>query len=117
MFIKHITMIGLILFWTVYSQSIYNTFGTQGQIANAVAYAESSHNPYAANWVYPDASVGLFQINLYAHAWRIPGYTWSEKTAWLQNPWNNIWLAKQLYNESGWYIWGGFTSGAYRWYL
>jgi hypothetical protein len=106
-------MFMLLLLVGVYSQAIYDIFGDQGRVANAVAWAESSMNPNAQNWVYPDASIGLFQINLNAHAGRVPGATWSEKVAWLENPYNNIGLAHQLYLESGWSIWGGWSSGAY----
>jgi hypothetical protein len=105
-----------IMVWGTFSQSICS-YDWDCNTANAIAWAESGHNQYAANWVYPDASVGVFQINLNAHAWNIPGYTWEEKTAWLQNPYNNIWYAHQLYLQSGWWPWGAYTSGSYSSYL
>jgi hypothetical protein len=80
----------------------------------AVMMAESSGNETA---VSPTGDYGLMQINLAAHYSKIPGSTTDEKIQWLFNPYNNISLAKQLYDGSGWSSWNGFTSGSYQQFL
>lgn len=98
---------------------IINQFGyPDAHIALRVSHAECPKHwwnyPYCVNNTPGvEYSVGLFQINMDAHAWRIPGNTWEEKSNWALQPYNNIWLAHQLYLESGWTIWGAYTNGSY----
>lgn len=98
---------------------IINQFGyPDAYTALRVSHAECPKHwwnyPYCVNNTPGvEYSVGLFQINMDAHSWRIPGYTWEEKYNWLLQPANNISLAHQLYLESGWTIWGAYTNGSY----
>lgn len=71
-------------------------------------------------------SWGIFQINLVQgcnaegkkiHWNRVPGETLQEKVEWLNNPFNNIDLAHQIYSEQGWRPWTGYTSGNYKKYM
>ena len=94
---------------------IRRVFGSQANTAIAVAWAESSMRPGTINSV--GCCVGLFQIHVTAHAAKIPGTTREAKIAWLQVAKNNIALAKQIYDTSGWYPWEAYTKGAYKHYL
>ncbi len=57
----------------------------------------------------PEASIGLFQINLLAH----PEYS----AANLTDPVNNARAALQIYQQQGLRAWGSYTDGRYRQYL
>lgn len=94
-------------------EEIWRVFGTRTAVA--VARAESGLNPTIVNRI--GCCVGVFQIHRYAHANQIPGATMIEKTAWLQNPSNNIAFAKTMHDASGWQPWEAYTSKAYLKYL
>lgn len=105
---------------------IRQVFGEDGDVAVAVSRQEC--NP--ANPAYPgcvnhswlEHSCGMMQINIRdqrngraIHADKIPGETDDEKCAWLNDPFNNIRLAKKIYDDWGhsFQPWSAYTSGAY----
>lgn len=100
-------------------------FGSQAKVALAVAKCESNLHPDRVHSDYREHSVGLFQINLAkdsglgtkVHWNKVPGNTLEAKTKWLQVPENNVGIAKEIYNASGWYPWTCFTNGGYQKYL
>ncbi|MHA1400179.1 MAG: hypothetical protein ACTSQE_07505 [Candidatus Heimdallarchaeaceae archaeon] len=112
---------------------IHNAFKDEGDIAVAIAKAESRLNPnregihkagkhkWSSDTYKGECSIGLFQINLASdacngrpvHASKIPGDTLEAKIAWLKIPENNIKIAKQLYERQGFYPWSTYTNGAY----
>lgn len=82
--------------------------------AYAVMMAESRGNPNALNNnpATADYSVGLFQINLYG---ALANDRPSEE--WLRVPENNVAYAYKMWQQSGWYPWSVYKSGAYLQYL
>lgn len=88
------------------------TFGDQYNIAQAVMRAESGGNTNAHH-TNKNGSVdrGLLQVNS-IHVKKVNGDLES-----LYNPEVNISVAKQIYDESGWFAWSTFKSGAYKKYL
>jgi hypothetical protein len=63
-----------------------------------------------AYWGKPaleELSVGLFQINVLAHASEIPGDTVDAKVAALKDPHMNVAVALAIVAKSGWAPWGG----------
>jgi len=92
--------------WDIGNQVIADWGGGElGNIAAAVAYAESSYNcgnttgDHGRSW-------GLFQINL-AHKGR-----WTSK-GWIRNDlkdcWKNQTIAKEIYHDQGFSPWGAYT--------
>jgi hypothetical protein len=55
----------------------------------------------------PELSVGLFQINVLAHADTIAGDTLEDKVRALQDPRVNVAVALAIFQTSGWSAWGG----------
>lgn len=115
-------------------QLIRESFEESPNTAVAVAYAESGLNPTQSNkgragTLWPtykgECSIGIFQINLASdgcrgkgvHWNKVPGDSLAEKIAWLEEPENNITLAKEIHKNSGWNAWGGYTSGNWRKHL
>lgn len=93
-------------------------FGSEYRVAHAVQQVECN----SANRNYPkctyitsrEYSCGIFQVNLKAHWNKVPvGRTFEEKCAYLNNPFNNILVAKSIYSDSGFNPWSGYTSGRY----
>ncbi len=93
-------------------------FGSDYRVAHAIQQVECN----SANKNYPkctyitsrEYSCGIFQINLKAHWNKVSvGKTFEEKCAYLNNPFNNILVAKSIFSDSGFYPWAGFTSGRY----
>lgn len=60
---------------------------------------------------------GIAQIYLPAHREQIPGATDAAKIEWLKNPENNLKLARQIYDASGWNPWESYITGKYKQYL
>ena len=107
-------------------EEIRKVFGIFSNIALAVATAESHLKPNAILKTPRECSVGLFQINLarnycrgkWIHAGKVPGKTMDEKIKWLQNPINNIKIAKQIFDASGNFNpWSTYANGDYLEYL
>ncbi len=110
-------------------------FGKEAHIARAIAKAENrSGDPKAMNtnrdysglpnkpWKqeFPNGSedYGLMQINLFWNWEKVPGRTKAEKITWIQNPNNNIKLAKQIRDSWGNYsAWSTYKNGKYKQYL
>jgi hypothetical protein len=86
----------------------YNYTSWDQRTAYAVCMAESNGNTNATNWNDNHGSCvgsfGLFQI-----ACIHDGSSY--------DPIINVAAANRLYNQSGWSIWGAYTSGAYLKYL
>ncbi len=82
--------------------------------------AESSGNPRATNFKYPDYSFGLMQVNMLDE----PGYLLGEERRKRYNlpnnealfdPLTNLKVAKGIYERKGGLgDWGAWTSGAYK---
>jgi len=87
------------------------------QILAAVAMGESGYNPIAELHTADEDSVGLFQINMFAHGDKLTGFTGSQDMAawrtWLQDPLNNIQAAAAVYFSQGLGAWTQFTKGGY----
>jgi hypothetical protein len=110
-------------------------FGKEAGIARAIAKAENyAGEPKAINtnhdrqslpdkpWTqyFPNGSedYGLMQINLFWNWPKVPGETKAEKVEWIQDPENNIKLAKQIRDGWGNYnAWSTYKSGKYKKYL
>ncbi len=110
-------------------------FGKEAVIAKAIAKAENyAGEPKAVNtnhdsqslpdkpWkqYFPNGSedYGLMQINLFWNWPKVPGETKAEKVEWIQDPENNIKLAKQIRDGWGNYnAWSTYKSGKYKKYL
>jgi len=56
-------------------------------------------------------SIGVAQIHIPSHKKKIPV---ENKTEWLMNFQNNIKLAKQIRDKSGWNAWTQYKNGAYK---
>lgn len=91
------------------------------RILTAVVGPESGYNPDAVYVTPQEHSVGLFQINMKAHADKLRRWTGSDDPAvwerWLKDPENNIFAASQVYKSQGLGAWTGYTSGKYKQYL
>lgn len=79
----------------------YNWNGNSQQ-AYAIFRCESGLQEKA---VGPTQDYGVAQIHLPSHRGKVPGETDSEKIEWLFDYKNNLRLAKQIYDASGWYPW------------
>lgn len=80
---------------------------TNAQLAAAVAMAESGGRTDAVNATAFEYSVGLWQINLYAH----PQYT----TTGMEDPTQNAKAMAAISNRgTTWGAWGAYTNGSYR---
>lgn len=93
-------------------------FGSEYRVAHAVQQvecnSENKNYPHCTYITSREYSCGIFQVNLKAHWDKVPvGRTFEEKCAYLNNPFNNILVAKSIYGDSGWYPWSGYTSGRY----
>lgn len=107
------------------SDYIQEVFGEDGDVAIAVAKAESGLENDRENRSPVECSIGLFQINLakdycngkWVHASKVPGDTMDEKIEWLKDPYNNIDMAKKIYDASGFRPWSVFTNGWYKTFL
>lgn len=84
-------------------EAIYIYFGND-KVAYAIARAESGFNCKAVSHT---GDYGLFQINK-VHLWRFEkeGLDWS-------NCWDNAKVARQIYEEQGWYPWSVFQNKKY----
>lgn len=96
-------------------------FKGDSDVAIAVCTAESGLIPWKINkWWDSDRkkgewSVGLCQINIYAHAAKIPGKTYAEKESWLKDPVNNVMFAKIIHDDwKGFGAWTEYIHGGYR---
>jgi hypothetical protein len=78
-------------------------------IMAAVGLAESSGNPRAVAHTSAEYSVGIWQINTYAHT----QYSVND----LYDPDFNARAALEIYHTQGLHAWSTYTSGAYRKYL
>jgi hypothetical protein len=98
---------------------IFTAFPDEKCLAKAVALAEGYRTAGCAkNKTGLDFSIGLYQVNLYAHAKKVPGTTWDEKEVWLCVPENNINFAKTIRESWGsWKAWGAFKNKTYQKYL
>jgi hypothetical protein len=104
---------------------IAEVFGEDAEIALAVAKAESGLENDRENRSPVECSIGLFQINLakdycngkWVHASKVPGDTMDERIEWLKDPYNNINMAKKIYDASGFRPWSVFTNGWYKTFL
>lgn len=104
-------------------------FKSEWENAYAVSMSECKWDrvdfPECVNSTHAEHSIGLFQINLaddyghgiWIHASKVPGKTIAEKEEWLKNPFNNILIAKMIYDASGWNPWSGWTSERYKEFL
>lgn len=100
-----------------YEKLIHDTFGEDGDIAYAIAQAESHLNPDKCHIDDYEYSCGLFQINLKAHYAKVPGEDFTEKAEWLKIPENNVLIALFIKSISGFRPWSVFTNGVYKDYL
>ena len=98
-------------------QLIMETFGEDGTVALAIAKAESTLRPEICHIDEREYSCGIFQINLRAHYKKVPGIGYEEKAEWLKEPENNIRIAKQLFDTSGFWPWSVWKNGAYKLWL
>jgi hypothetical protein len=104
---------------------IHEVFGDDAGVAVAVAKAESGFENDRENKSPVECSIGLFQINLakdhcngkWVHASKVPGETMDEKVEWLKDPYNNIDMAKRIFDASGFRPWSVFTNGWYETFL
>ena len=96
-----------------------DAYETIGDIVRLIK-AESSGNPRATNFKYPDYSFGLMQVNMLDE----PGYLLGEERRKRYNlpdnealfdPLTNLKVAKGIYDRKGGLKdWGAWTSGAYK---
>ncbi len=102
---------------------IQEVFGEDWKTAWAIAMGESKLDREAENRKYPDFSIGLFQINLRAHADKVPGKRIEDKIEWLKDPENNIRMAYLVKEEreklggNGFNAWTVYDRGIYKKYL
>ena len=110
-------------------------FGSEARTARAIAKAENyaadpkaSHTnsdfnglpnkPWKHHFAKGSEDHGIMQLNLFWNWEKIPGETKEEKITWLQDPENNIKLAKQIRDGWGNYgAWSTYKSGKYKKYL
>lgn len=87
-------------------------------IATAVAFAESAGDPRAFNGKAPDASYGLWQINMHGNLGPARrqqfGLIANED---LFNPITNARAMREIHRTQGWRAWGAYTNGSYRKFL
>jgi len=109
-------------------QDIYNELIRLGvspedaKILTAVAYVESCG---FKSWIVGDkhlgGSVGLFQIHLPSHKDKLIRATGSTNrddwVAWLQDPWNNIKMAAEIYKSQGLKAWTVYKKETYKPYV
>lgn len=90
-------------------------------ILAAVGFAESSYQTGIVGDQQYGGSVGIFQINLPAHAGELQQWTGSsnrdEWISWLSNLDNNIYAAAQVYKSQGLHAWTMYFNGTYKQYL
>lgn len=90
-------------------------------ILGAVAKGESGYRPTAEAITPKEHSVGLFQINTFAHGKKLEKWTGSKDPAvwyeWLKVPDNNIFAASQVYHSQGLGAWSVYKSGKYKQWL
>jgi hypothetical protein len=99
---------------------IKTVFGKQARTAIAVAKGECRGLRPECKLVTPrEHSVCFFQVNLKAHADKVPGRTLAEKEKWLTSDHRHCTLiAKLIYDHAGGFgPWSAFTNGAYREHL
>lgn len=98
----------------------FNGDAAKALVASMVCQLESRSNPFATNYKCPDNSIGLFQINLYAHC---PSALPNVKTCSFGNgearsacdnlykhPESNIQKMLQISNNgANWIPWGAYT--------
>lgn len=89
---------------------ITKVFGKDARMALAVSRCESSLNPNAINknnYLYGGKGIdhGLFQVNSYWHRFKgdIANLTWKE----------NVRMAKDIFDASGWNAWYCYRNGGY----
>lgn len=112
------------------TEKIVNVFGEEGELALAIAKAESGLNPKAMNTNSNtgDYSIGIFQINLIGNLFdgrlkraRHLGYTGEGTrealTEWLQDEDNNINYAYSMSRTNGWSAWSTYKHGKHLKYL
>ncbi len=110
-------------------------FGSEAPIAEAIAEAENyaadpkathtnsdfnglPNKPWKHHFAKGSEDHGIMQLNLFWNWERIPGETKEQKITWLQDPENNIKLAKQIRDGWGNYgAWSTYKSGKYKKYL
>lgn len=110
-----------------YQKIIYEVFDDDVQ-ETMYAISQAEHrgtiDPFAVNSTEIEHSVGLFQINLakdygngkHVHWDKVPGENLKEKELWLQNPYNNALIARQIYNGQGLHAWSVYNDGKYKTY-
>jgi len=90
-------------------------------ILAAVGFAESSYRTGIIGDQQYGGSVGIFQINIPAHAGELRQWTGSSKTDdwinWLSGLDNNIYAAAQVYKSQGLGAWTMYFNGGYKQYL
>ncbi len=104
---------------------ILSVFGVNGWTAVAVARCESGLGWWKVNSTPNEHSVGIFQINLakdfgrgkHVHWDKVKGTTLEEKEEALKDPLYNVRIAKQIFDDSGWYPWSTYKNGCYKQYL
>ena len=109
---------------------ILEKFGDEGELALAIAKAESGLNPLAMNTNANtgDYSIGLYQINLIGKLFegrlkraRHLGYTGEATrealTEWLQDEDNNIEYAYSMSRTNGWTAWSTYKRGDFNKFL
>lgn len=106
----------------IISQLVY--FGVpveDARILAAVAYGESGYNAGAENLSDIEESIGLFQINTWAHGPKLEiatgSYNKEDWFTWLKDPINNISMAAQVYKSQGLGAWTQYTNGNYQNYF
>ena len=98
---------------------IKTIFGKNWRVAVAVAKAECWGLHQECRLVTErEHSVSIWQINIKAHAAKIPGKTLEEKELWLVSDHRHATLiAKLIFDESGFWPWTAYKTGAYKKYL
>jgi len=76
-------------------------FNEDADLMYSIAKCESSLEADRVHSDYREHSVGLLQINLKAHAVKVPGETLEDKTAWLQIPENNLLVGRFIKSTQG----------------
>lgn len=99
----------------------YGVSSSDAYILAAVGYAESSYQTGVIGDKQYGYSVGIFQINLPAHADKLQSWTGSSNRdvwiSWLSNLDNNIYAGAEVYKSQGLGAWTMYRNGGYRQYL
>lgn len=107
--------------YIIFKLESYGVPYSDAYILAAVGYAESSYQTGVIGDKQYGYSVGIFQINLPAHADKLQSWTGSSNRdvwiSWLSNLDNNIYAGAEVYKSQGLGAWTMYRNGGYRQYL